>query len=641
MSSVEKQKKAKAWVAALMVVVVVARELCVSLGMSGAGTKGHSWVLTSITSNPHTSSIHPSILSFSHSPRSLLQLSLLSLQQHSLGLQVEHVLLSQTYHQTSKLHSESKGCCLTQIFQPRIDKAASQTTSESTTTSPISIHPSAAPSSSSSPHSSVRKMASSLSVPGGSGSTSPVPLRWRDSARPLPHDVLLQIARYLGDMHAEGDHEARLTLASMMRVSNDSFDAAARTLYEFVTVSRDTFAQVFGGNDTKKSKFLDDPITFPTRASVVRKLGLFQYTKRLYIHDLPSEQAVADLVEAWQVSCSRPSSGVSCREALSGSLFPRLECVSFGPGVFLNSYSMPPLGPEFKGGLHRFLSFLRREGSPIHMCLAYPTPAQVSTYQNEHPGAERPGADETAIPADAVVDPATPGPPLHNPNSLSRADEASWPDALARAWSLETITVHNVRFGRAISTNLVKLPCRRLRIFALESVCGLGVCDDKHCVHCDSRWGRAGSTLQAMARAATEDKDAHSFETLEIANVGAGYALACTCVTEYANAVAYLKGCLCDRTEEAPWTLELPHASEAAACRCCGATVSPIGDTGEGSSRRGIAFNTACVSRASGGQGGYTLTRSSTHTDGRRGSALPSPSLTQLQARQSRQSPPR
>lgn len=425
----------------------------------------------------------------------------------------------------------------------------------------------------------------------------------RRDGRPIPHDILLPIARYLGDMCKAGDHDARLTLASMMRVSSDAFDAAARTLYAAVTVSRDSFSQVFGGNDTKKSNMFGHPITFPTRASVVRKLGLFQYTRHLHLHDLPSEQAVDDLIDAWRVACSQPASGVSCREALHGNLFPRIECVSFGPGVFLNHHSAPPLGPE-NGGLHRFLSFLRRESSPKHMCMAYPTPAQVMAYQQEHPAAERSSGWNTPAP---IADPA-PGPlgvgagppvllagPVVHESRLSRADEAAWPEILARMWRIKTITIHNMRFSRAAARCLVKLPCEQLRVFALDSICGHGICAERECFHSDTRWGRAGTMLHTMAR---DDKDVARFTSLEIVNVGAGFPLTCNCSAEYSNAVAWLKSYLRDRADEAPWSLSLPHWSQAAPCQCCGAAVAPTGDTGEGSARGIIHPNRNCVSGA-------------------------------------------
>ncbi len=430
-----------------------------------------------------------------------------------------------------------------------------------------------------------------------------VPGRWRDSGRPVPHDILLLIARYLGDMQDDGDIQARLTLAAMMRLSSDGFDAAARTLYHSITVNRDTFSQVFGGNDIRKSKLFEHPVTFPTRESIMRKLGLFQWVKHMYIEDLPSEQAVSDLLDAFRVACSQPASGVACQQALGGRLFPRLEGVSFGPNVFLNHHSTPPLGPESPGGLHRFLTLLRRESAPAHMCLEMPTPAHLAVYKMEHRGAERPRPPSEPVIPDpaAAAGGAAPAPTLApHENSLMRADEAVWPSVLARAWGIKTLSVHNVRFTRAIHRVLLALPCERLRIFALEGACSGAMCDDGACSHCDLRWSRAGAVLQAMVR---EDKDGAPFKVVEIANVGAGYPLKCRCSEKYANAIALLKAQLCSRTEDAEWTLELPHCVQAAACECCGVPVTQTGDTGDGSPTGSLTPTIYCVSRTIGRNG--------------------------------------
>ncbi|BEJ11598.1 hypothetical protein CspHIS471_0200580 [Cutaneotrichosporon sp. HIS471] len=380
---------------------------------------------------------------------------------------------------------------------------------------------------------------------------SPAPSSWRDNGRHVPHDILVQIAHYLGDMMDDGDAEARLTLASMMRL--------------------------FGGNDMKKSKLFGHPVTFPTRESVIRKLGLFQWVKHLHVEELPCEQAVSDLMDAFRVACSQPSSGVACQQALGGRLFPRLEGVSFGPNVFLNQHSAPPLGPEMQGAMHRFLTFLRREADPIHMCLKLPSPLHIAMYKNKHHGAERPRRPSDPAAPDGTV-PAIES--TTDSNSLTLADEATWPASLARAWGIKTLSVHDVRFTRSVPNVLLGLPCERLRIFAPDGPCPIRMCEDGSCMHPDQRWGRVGAMLQSMVR---DDKDRARFKVVEIANVGAGYPLKCDCVEQYANAMAALKSYMRSRASDADWKLDLPHCAEAADCECCGAPVAQTGDTGDGS----------------------------------------------------------
>ncbi|BEI80893.1 hypothetical protein CcaverHIS002_0200530 [Cutaneotrichosporon cavernicola] len=413
----------------------------------------------------------------------------------------------------------------------------------------------------------------------------PAPRSWRDDGRHVPHDTLVQIAHYLGDMMDDGDDEARLTLASMMRVSSEGLDAAARPLYSSVTVTRDNFSQLFGGNDMNKSKLFEHLLTFPTRQSVIRKLGLFQWVRHLHVEELPCEQAVSDLMDAFRVACSQPSSGVACQQALGGRLFPRLQGVSFGPNVFLNQHSAPPLGPEIQGAMHRFLTFLRREADPIHMCLQLPSPLDIAKYRNNHHGAERPCRPS---------DPATPGgtdpaiQPTTDSNSLTLADQATWPASLARAWGIKTISVHDVRFTLSVHNILLRLPCERLRLFAPDGPCSLRMCEDGPCIHHDQHWGRAAAILRLMF---VDDKDGASFKVVEIANVGAGYPLKCDCVEQYAHAMGVLKSYMRSRTEGASWKLDLPHCAEAADCECCGAPVAQTGDTGDGSPLGGARPN--------------------------------------------------
>ncbi|CAK9783059.1 hypothetical protein CC85DRAFT_284185 [Cutaneotrichosporon oleaginosum] len=399
---------------------------------------------------------------------------------------------------------------------------------------------------------------------------------WRKNGRPVPHDILLLIARYLGDMQDEGDVQARLTLAAMMRVSSDGFDAAARALYHSITITRDSFSNMLGGNDIEHSKLFEHPITFPTRDSVVRKLGLFQWVKHMHIEELPNEQAVSDLLEAFHVACSQPASAVSCQQVLRGRLFPRLEGVSFSPKVFLNHHSAPPLGPEYKGRMHRFLTLLRRESAPTHMCLELPTPGDIAVYKRRHRGAERPCPPPEPINPDLMAVGGGPAvAPSAHENSLVHADQAEWPTTLARAWDIKTISVHNVRFTGSIYRTIVPLQCERLRLFGVDSPCS-ATCDDGTCSHCDLRWSRAATLVQGLC------KSPANFKVVEIANIGAGYPLTCRCVDKYANAIAALKESMHSRALGATWTLETPHCAVAAACVCCGAHVAQTGDTGDG-----------------------------------------------------------
>ncbi|GMK56276.1 hypothetical protein CspeluHIS016_0301160 [Cutaneotrichosporon spelunceum] len=411
---------------------------------------------------------------------------------------------------------------------------------------------------------------SSMNAQPSTAASAHAPGSWRDTGRPMPLDVLVVVANYLGDMMDGGDVEARATLASMMRLSRDGLDAAARPLYSSITVNRDTFSEMFGGNDLKKSKLFEHPVTFPTRQSVIRKLGLFQHVKHMQVEDLPNEQAVSDLVDAFRVACSQPASGVACQQALSGRLLPRLEGVSFGPNVFLNHNSVPPLGPEMEGGIHRFLALLLREAEPTHMCVHLPTPADIAMYQAKHRRAERPGP----APYAAFQDVNAPAEP-----QTSLTKEAKWPTSLARAWRIKTISAHNVRFTRLTHLALLTLPCDRLRIFALDDACPVAMCEDGSCAHCGHRWNKAAAVLISLAHG---DRNESRFKVVEVANAGAGFPLKCGCVVQYANAIAALKRHMRNSTVNARWTIDLPHCAEAVNCECCGASVAQTGDTGDG-----------------------------------------------------------